>query len=54
VKTPDRQGTLGECTLNRDTVDGLLTKNAYYGSSVGRVANRIADGRFALEGKVCG
>ncbi len=51
IKTPDREGALAEVTLNRDTVDGLLHHNAYYGSSVGRVANRIAAGRFSLEGR---
>lgn len=52
VRTPDREGALAEVTLNRDSVDGLLNKNAYYGSTVGRVANRIAEARFALEDKV--
>lgn len=53
MRTPDRHGALEEVTLNRDTVDGLLNKNAYYGSTVGRVANRIANAEFALEGQVC-
>lgn len=39
VRTPDRDGVLAEVTLNRDTVAGLLHKNAYYGSTVGRVRN---------------
>lgn len=52
VRTPDRHGVLEEVTLNRDTVDGLLNKNAYYGSTVGRVANRIANAEYVLEGQV--
>lgn len=52
VRTPDCHGVLEEVTLNRDTVDGLLNKNAYYGSTVGRVANRIANAEFVLEGQV--
>lgn len=56
VRTPDREGALAEVTLNLDTVAALLDreKNAYFGSTVGRVANRIAAGRFLLDGKVCG
>ncbi len=41
-----------EVTLNLATLEELLTKNMYYGSTVGRVANRVAEARFTLADKV--
>ena len=32
-------------------LDGYLVKSEYFGSTVGRFANRIAKGRFSLDGK---
>ncbi len=34
-----------------DTLDGYLADDSYQGAFVGRVANRIANGRFTLNGK---
>jgi hypothetical protein len=43
---------LQEVTLNHKTFGDVTTKGRYYGVTTGRVANRIRDGRFTVEGKV--
>ena len=49
---PDKDGKLADLTLGYDSVDGYQgPDNPYLGASVGRFANRIANGRFSLEGK---
>ncbi len=57
VETPDRNGKIENITLYRDsladyreTKDGKPT-TPYFGATVGRYGNRIAKGRFTLEGK---
>ena len=50
VLVPDRRGELGDVVLGFDTLDGYLGKSPYFGAVVGRYANRIAHGRFALDG----
>jgi len=47
---PDRHGGLGDVVLGYDTFDGYLAKNPYFGCITGRFANRIAGGRFTLDG----
>lgn len=47
---PDRDGALADVTLGHATLAECLASTAYFGSSVGRVANRIAGGRFVLDG----
>jgi aldose 1-epimerase len=49
---PDRNGTLADVTLGYASLDGYLTKPEYFGGTVGRFANRLADGKFTLDGKV--
>jgi aldose 1-epimerase len=49
---PDREGKLADVTLGYASLDGYLTKPEYFGATVGRFANRLADGRFTLDGKV--
>ncbi|MBP8260060.1 MAG: galactose mutarotase [Verrucomicrobia bacterium] len=48
---PDRSGKLGDVILGFDRLDGYLGEHPYFGSTVGRVANRIAKGRFTLDGR---
>lgn len=50
IKTPDRHGQLGDVVLGFDTFDGYLHNTPYFGATVGRYGNRIAKGRFALDG----
>ena len=51
VQSPDRTGTLSEVTLNFDKLEPYLQRHPYFGSTVGRYANRIAFGKFKLRGK---
>ena len=51
LKTPDRHGVLADIVLGYDNITGYLTSSPYFGAIVGRYANRIANGRFALDGK---
>ncbi|TRY75702.1 hypothetical protein TCAL_12124, partial [Tigriopus californicus] len=48
---PDRKGQLEDIVLGFDDIQGYLGKNPYFGCIVGRVANRIADARFTLNGQ---
>lgn len=51
LRAPDRNGNIGEIGLGFDTLEGYLAKPNYYGALIGRVANRIKNGRFTLDGK---
>lgn len=51
LKVPDRDGVLADIVLGYDHLEGYLQSNAYIGCVVGRFANRIANGKFSLEGK---
>lgn len=48
---PDRAGKRADVALGYPSLDGYLVKSEYFGSTVGRFANRIAQGRFTLDGK---
>ncbi len=48
---PDKAGVLTDVVLGYDALEGYAADDAYYGATVGRYANRIARGRFNLEGK---
>ncbi|MBI2434958.1 MAG: galactose mutarotase [Candidatus Hydrogenedentes bacterium] len=50
LETPDRKGNLADVVLGCDTVEGYATVSPYFGAIVGRYANRIALGRFTLDG----
>lgn len=47
---PDRTGLAGNIVLGFDRLDGYLSAHPYLGATIGRVANRIADARFSLDG----
>jgi aldose 1-epimerase len=49
VHVPDRQGESGDIVLGFDNLEQYLSKHPYFGATVGRVANRIAKGRFTLD-----
>ncbi len=51
LEVPDRDGKPGDVVLGFDTLDGYLAGHPFFGSTTGRVANRIAKGRFTLDGK---
>ncbi len=51
IRTPDRAGAMADLALGYATLDGYFAgKNTYFGALVGRYANRIAGGRFQLDG----
>lgn len=50
VVVPDKTGKLADVVLGYTSGDKYLTKGAYHGATVGRVANRIEDACFTLEG----
>ena len=50
-KTRDRRGRLGDVALGFSDLPSYLTHSAYFGAVVGRSANRIAHGRFVLDGR---
>ncbi len=49
---PDRSGKQADIVLGFDNIDGYSAKSdPWFGATVGRVANRIAKGKFTLDGK---
>jgi aldose 1-epimerase len=50
LKTPDRHGEFGEIVLAYETLDDYARNPRYFGALIGRHANRIARGRFSLNG----
>jgi aldose 1-epimerase len=51
LHVPDRIGKLGDVVLGFDNLAQYVERNPFFGCVVGRVANRIANGRFKLDGK---
>jgi aldose 1-epimerase len=51
IQVPDREGKRVNVTAGFDSMDGYLQRHPYFGSTVGRFCNRIAKGKFTLEGK---
>ncbi|XP_066348895.1 uncharacterized protein [Miscanthus floridulus] len=51
VVLPDSKGDLADVVLGYDTIGGYVNGTSYFGALVGRVANRIANARFVLDGK---
>lgn len=48
---PDKNGKGDDIVLGFDDVDGYVKNgNVYFGATIGRFGNRIADGRFELDG----
>ena len=50
IIVPDRNGRKENVTLGYDNLDGYVNGDPYFGKVVGQYANRIAKGRFSLEG----
>lgn len=50
LELPDRRGRYANVSLGCDSVQGYLDAGAYFGALIGRYGNRIADGRFTLDG----
>jgi aldose 1-epimerase len=50
IQVPDRNGKNADIALGFDNLDGYLENKPYFGALVGRYANRIANGKFTLDG----
>ncbi len=50
LEVADKNGAMADVVLGCDTVEAYRTKAPYFGSIVGRYANRIALGKFTLDG----
>ena len=50
LKVPDKTGKSDDVVLGYDQLDGYLTNKAYFGAIIGRYGNRIAHGKFVLNG----
>ena len=51
LNVPDRSGKIADVTLGYDDLTSYVERPIYWGQTIGRYANRIAHGRFALDGK---
>jgi aldose 1-epimerase len=48
---PDKAGKLGDVVLGYDLADEYIKGNPYFGALIGRYGNRIAKGKFSVDGK---
>jgi aldose 1-epimerase len=51
ILIPDRKGKVEDIVLGFESLEGYLGEHPYIGTLVGRYANRIANGKFNLDGK---
>jgi aldose 1-epimerase len=50
LKVPDKNGNFGDVVLGYDKLDDYVKNNPFFGALVGRYGNRIAKGKFTLDG----
>lgn len=50
LSVPDRNGSNADVVLGHDAIAGYEKRSPYFGAIVGRYGNRIANGRFTLDG----
>src|SRR5690606_4167181 len=51
LHVPDVKGELSDIVLGFDTLDEYVKDSPFFGATIGRVANRIKNAKFELEGK---
>lgn len=51
LTAPDKNGNFEDVVLGHDSLGGYLKSNPYFGALIGRYGNRIAKGKFSLDGK---
>ncbi|MGH7969171.1 MAG: aldose epimerase family protein, partial [Limisphaerales bacterium] len=51
LKVPDRNGKLGDVVLGYDNLADYIKETPYFGALIGRYGNRIARGKFTLDGQ---
>jgi aldose 1-epimerase len=52
IEVPDKNGVRDNVTFGYDTFDETINGDKTFGSTIGRYANRIAKGKFTIDGKV--
>lgn len=52
ILTPDKNGNMDDIVLGYDKLEDYIKDTPYFGCIVGRYANRIANGKFELEGQI--
>ena len=50
LMVPDKNGVAADIVLGYDSLSGYLTKTPYFGALIGRYGNRIAKGKFTIDG----
>jgi aldose 1-epimerase len=50
LRVPDKEGNVGDVVLGYDDLGGYLTNSPFFGALIGRYGNRIAKGKFTLDG----
>ena len=51
IETPDKDGNIADIALGYDKLESYLEATPYFGAVVGRYGNRIAKGKFTIDGK---
>jgi aldose 1-epimerase len=51
LRVPDREGRCADVVLGHDALAPYLAHRRFFGATIGRYANRIAGGRFELDGQ---
>jgi aldose 1-epimerase len=51
LRVPDKEGNPGDVVLGYDDLGGYLTNSPFFGALIGRYGNRIAKGKFTLDGQ---
>ena len=50
IRVPDRSGKFDDVVIGHDKLEGYFTASRFFGAVVGRYGNRIAKGRFTIDG----
>ncbi|MFL2095389.1 aldose epimerase family protein [Marinilactibacillus psychrotolerans] len=51
IVTPDKNGEKANITLNVESLEDMVAHRPFYGATIGRVAGRITDGQYIVEGQ---
>lgn len=53
MHVPDREGKMADVALGLDKLESYFKRHPYLGCTTGRYCNRIAKGKFTLDGQTC-